>query len=273
MSSGFVHFKNSKLHFTTLGNGPESLLMFHGFGQDNNSFYPLSYIISSQYTAYVFDLYFHGESQWAHGEKPLEKEHWKETLQQFFRENKINHFNLAGYSLGGKFALATFEAFPEKTKALILLAPDGIKTSFWYSLATYPLMLRKIFRSMIDYPERFQTIARLLHECGLVKKGVLKFAEFQMNSREKRARVYYSWVVFRHLKFNLKKIAGLINHHKVALTVVVGQYDQVIQPKNMERLLRNVNNYVFETPEVGHTGLIAASGSYFRKNIAPKPKQ
>jgi hypothetical protein len=47
------------------------------------------------------------------------------------------------------------------------------------------------------------------------------------------------------------------------LTVVVGQYDKVIQPKNMQPLLKKVNRYVFETPEVGHTGLIAESGGYF----------
>jgi pimeloyl-ACP methyl ester carboxylesterase len=239
--------------------------MFHGFGQDNNSFFPLSQVISSQYTAYVFDLYFHGQSRWGHSEKPLEKEHWRETLEEFFKQNKIDCFSLAGYSLGGKFALATLEAFPEKTKTLVLLAPDGIKTSFWYNLATYPLAFRKIFKSMIDHPERFQAIAKILYRWGIVKKGVLKFAEFQMNTKEKRAKVYFSWVVFRHLKFDLDKIAILINHHKISLTVVVGQYDQVIKPKSMERLLRKVDRYIFETPEVGHTGLVAASGPYFGK--------
>jgi pimeloyl-ACP methyl ester carboxylesterase len=242
--------------------------MFHGFGQDNYSFFPLSQVISSQYTAYVFDLYFHGQSRWGHNEDPLEKEHWKCTLEKFFRQYEIDRFSLAGYSLGGKFVLATLEAFPEKTEGVVLLAPDGIKTSFWYSLATYPLAFRKIFKSMIDHPERFQTIARIFFRWGFVKKGVLKFAEYQMNTREKRARVYLSWVVFRHLKFDLDNIAKLINLHKIPLTVVVGQFDQVIKPKSMERLLSKVERYVFETPEVGHTGLVAVSGAYFRNSPA-----
>lgn len=239
--------------------------MFHGFGQDNNSFFPLSQVISSQYTAYVFDLYFHGQSRWGHNENPLEKGHWKETLEEFFTQYKIDCFSLAGYSLGGKFALATLEAFPEKTKAVVLLAPDGIKTSFWYRLATYPFAFRKIFKSMIGHFERFQTIARILYRLGIIKKGVLKFAEFQMSTTEKRSRVYFSWVVFRHLKFDLDAIARLINDHNISLTVVVGQYDQVIKPKSMERLLKKVHRYIFETPEVGHTGLLAASGPYFGK--------
>jgi pimeloyl-ACP methyl ester carboxylesterase len=142
MSSRFLNFHNSTLHFTILGNGPEHLLMFHGFGQDNNSFDSLSKLLSPLYTVYVFDLYFHGQSVWGDDEKALEKKRWKEIIQHFLLENKIENFCVAGYSLGGKFALATLEAFPEKTRAIILLAPDGIKTSFWYSIATYPLFFR-----------------------------------------------------------------------------------------------------------------------------------
>lgn len=263
MPSKFFHFKDSTLHYTTVGSGPTALLMFHGFGQDNKSFHSLSSVLSAHYTAYVFDLYFHGQSRWGYGESPLEKEHWKETLREFLNENNIENFSLAGFSLGGKFVFATLEAFPEKTKGIILLAPDGIKTSFWYSLATYPVLFRKIFRSMIRHPERFQGIVKMLHGWGVLDKGLLKFAEFQMNTEEKRNRVYNSWVVFRHLHFNLDKIARLINRHKIPLVMVVGQYDKVIRPKSMERLLKKLNRYVFETPEVGHTGLVAESGAYF----------
>lgn len=264
MSSNFFHFHNSTLHFTTLGTGPQKLLMFHGFGQDNNSFYQLAGAITQPYTAYVFDLYFHGQSHWGHGEAPIEKEHWKETIHAFLLENKIDKFSLAGFSLGGKFALATLEAFPEKVESIILLAPDGIKTSFWYNLATFPVLFRKIFKSMIDHPERFQSIVKMLHTWNLLDNGVLKFAEFQMNTEEKRKRVYYSWVVFRHLKFDVAKIAKLLNEHDIPLTLVVGQYDRVIKPKSMERLVKKLRHYTFDTPEVGHTGLIAASGNYFR---------
>ena len=263
MPSNFFNFKNSTLHYTTLGNGPQNLLMFHGFGQDNNSYHALSNVLSSQYTAYIFDLYFHGESRWGYGETPLEKTHWKETLEGFMQKTGVQNFSLAGFSLGGKFALATLEAFPEKTKGIILLAPDGIKTSFWYSLATYPLFFRKIFKSMVYHPSRFQTVVRVLHMWGVMDKGLLKFAEFQMNSEEKRQRVYLSWVVFRRLGVDLKKVAALINRYRIPLTVIVGQYDKVIQPKNMEPLLKKVDHYTFETPEVGHTGLIAESGRYF----------
>jgi pimeloyl-ACP methyl ester carboxylesterase len=211
-------------------------------------------------------LYFHGQSIWGYNENTLEKNYWKRTLSHFFEQHQIKRFSIVGYSLGGKFVLATLEAFPEKTAAILLLAPDGIKNNFWYQLATYPLLSRKLFKSMIDHPKRFQSIARTLHKWGMVSNGVLKFSEFQMNTREKRARVYYSWVVFRHLTFNLNHIAHLINQHNIVTTIIVGQYDQVIKPGSMLRLLKKVNKYNFETPEVGHTGLISASGEYFNNS-------
>jgi pimeloyl-ACP methyl ester carboxylesterase len=245
--------------------------MFHGFGQDFKSFHALSEVLSNQYTAYIFDLYFHGQSTWGYGETPLEKAHWKETMAEFFKENKIENFSLAGYSLGGKFALATLEAFPKKIQGIILLAPDGIKTSFWYALATYPLVSRKFFKYMIRHPESFEAVIRMLNAWGLADKGLIKFAQFQMNSVEKRSKVYYSWVVFRHLNFNLDKIANLINQYKIPLTMVVGQFDKVIKPSDMNSLLKKLDHYTFETPEAGHTGLIAASGIYFRNIEAHLP--
>lgn len=252
-----IHQQNSStLFYDRKGTGKKALLLFHGFGQDHTAFNPLIESLMNEYVCYSFDLYFHGRSTWAKEEEPLEKQEWKNTVDTFLRETAIEEFSLLGFSLGGKFALATLEAFPEKTKGIFLVAPDGIQTSFWYSLATYPPLFRKLFKSMILHPDRFFSIARILNGSGLLDKGVLRFAEHQMNSEEKRARVYFSWVVFRHLSFEMKKIAELIHTHEVSLTILVGKYDKVIQPKRMTRLLKHLKHYTLEVTEAGHNHLI-----------------
>jgi pimeloyl-ACP methyl ester carboxylesterase len=259
----FVHHNNSSLHYAKAGNGDKHLLVFHGFGQDISVFDFFTQSLARHYTFYVFDLYFHGRSRWGNGEETLEKEQWKETVELFLQHNHIDNFSLAGFSLGGKFVLATAEAFPEKTKEIFLIAPDGIKTSFWYTLATYPLALRRFFRSMILRPQRFLSIARLMNRSGLVDQGLIRFAEYQMNSEEKRARVYYSWVVFRHLTFNLATIAALINDHEIKLTLIVGKYDKVISPGNMNHFLKKLKRYRLEILESGHSGLINQTLPFF----------
>lgn len=263
ISDKFVSFQESKLHYAKTGSGTKHLLIFHGFGQDASTFEYLTRSLARHYTFYVFDLYFHGESKWAHGERVLSKQEWSDTLRLFLNENNINRFSVAGFSLGGKFALTSLEFFPDRVDEIFLIAPDGIKTSFWYSLATYPIMLRKFFKSMIMRPERFMKIAALLTRSGVVDKGLIRFAEYQMNSAEKRNRVYYSWVVFRHLRPDLHKIAKAVNSNKIRFTLIVGKYDKVIAPENMSHFLKRLQKFRFEVLESGHTGLINQCIPYF----------
>lgn len=255
----FIHYRDNLLHYVKAGNGKEPLLVFHGFGQDHTLYVPLLKSLSPRYTLYIVDLFFHGKSVWNEGERPLEKKDWNNIISTLLTDQQISTFSLLAYSLGGKFALATLEAFPSRIKSLYLIAPDGIKTSFWYSMATYPKMLRSLFKSMIFRHERFLWIANKLNESKLVDKGLIRFADYQMNTEEKRKRVYYSWVVFRRLIFDLKEIARLIDTHNIRLTLIAGKYDKVIKAENMNLLLRHVPNHRFEVLETGHTGLVYES--------------
>lgn len=247
--------RTPELFYTKLGNGKEILLLFHGFGQDNTAFTPLAQSLSHRYTCYIFDLYFHGKSTWAHDEQPLEKKEWRAILQQFLLENQIDSFSLLGYSMGGKFVLATLEAYADRIHKVFLLAPDGVKTSFWYNLATYPIVLRKVFKSMINHPERFLSISKTLNRIGVVDKGVLRFAEHQMNTIEKRQRVYYSWVVFRKLKFNTRALAARINQYTIPVTIIVGKYDKVITPASMNSFVKLLHEPRLIVIETGHNFL------------------
>lgn len=258
-------YKNSILSYLQSGHGEKVLLLFHGFGQHHRAFASLTETLATDYTLYAFDLFFHGNSQWNEDEQPLEKEMWKEIMVNFLHEHRINRFSVLGFSLGGKFALATLELFPAQVEHIFLLAPDGVKTSFWYSLATYPLLLREFFKSMILKPGRLHAITSTLHGLHLVDNGLLRFAESQMETQEKRERVYYSWVVFRHLQFDMKNIADLIISHAIKLIMIVGKHDKIITTQNMQRLLRHLQDYQLEILDTGHNGVIAGSIPVLKK--------
>src|SRR6185369_8313514 len=98
-----------------------------------------------------------------------------------------------GFSVGAKFVLATVELFPERINKIVLLAPDGIKNNFWYSLATGTSLMRSLFRSLILKPKRLQTLIKLLKFFHFENKNLLRFAEFQLGTEERRQRVYNSW--------------------------------------------------------------------------------
>lgn len=255
MDELFITYKEATLHFHKSGNGQHVLLGFHGFGQDRRAFERLEH--DERYTLFLFDIFFHGKSEWRNGEEPLEKFFWNQLMTEFLNQYRIDRFSLVGFSMGGKFVLATLEAFPHKIDSVFLLAPDGIKTSLWYSLATYPSIIRRFFKSMITRPGRFVQLARLSNKIGLIDKSMLRFVEFQMNTEAKRKQVYLSWVVFRHLQFNMNRIANIINTNNISLTIVIGQYDKIIRVRDMNRLLKKVKQYSLQTPQTGHTGVLS----------------
>ncbi len=256
IQESFIHYRANLLHYVKAGNGKHPLLVIHGFGQDHTLYMPLVKSLSPIYTLYIIDLFFHGKSEWNERERPVQKSDWNNFLGTLLLEQNIDTFSIMAYSLGGKFAFATLEGFPERIKKLFLLAPDGIRTSPWYRLATYPTVSRRIFKSMIKRHNRFLWIARRLSESKLLDKGVIRFADRQMNSEEGRRRVYASWVMFRHLSSDMKHIGELINMNGIQLTVIVGKHDKVVRPAYMNRLLKHVRDYKLEMLESGHTGLV-----------------
>ncbi len=255
-------FEKSCLHYTRGGNGSRVLLAFHGFGQTQAHFDPLVRQLSESFVIYSFDLFYHGQSFWNHKEQPLTKHYWKKLLENFLIQQKIETFALAGFSMGGKFVLATLEGFADRISDIILMAPDGIKTSFWYSLATYPAWTRRIFRGIVVHPRRFQQLARWMRHLRLVDKGVVRFAQSQMNTREKRHRVYYSWMVFKDFSFDIAQVAALINRYSIPTVVFLGKYDRIITARNLQRLLKHIPHRLVIL-EVGHSRLIEAVADYY----------
>ena len=144
----------------------------------------------------------------------------------------------------------------EKVEEVIFIAPDGIKTSTWYSLATYPGVLRNVFRSFIVRPQGFQRLVNVMHKYGIVDKGILKFANTQMRTTRQRRRVYYSWTVFKPLKFPMKRIAHLLNAYQIPVQMYLGKYDKIMTEENMRHLLDRLDQQELHVLETGHNHLI-----------------
>lgn len=252
-------FQQSVLSYRVSGHGPNVLLLFHGFGQDNTAFEKLTSAFASSHTCYSFDLFFHGQSTWSHGDQPLEKETWKQIIQQFLTENKIDRFSVLGFSLGARFALTAAEEFAPKLDHLFLMAPDGITIDSWYRIATSSSLLRSYFRSMIHKPSRFFTLLSLAGRLRLSSATLLRFAESQMNTEEKRSRVYHAWVVFRHLTVNIREVVSLLKQNNIRTVVILAKQDHVITQDKMRPLLQHLPDARLELVNSRHHGLIDAS--------------
>ena len=248
-------YHGSKLHYSVFGEGEKVLLMFHGFGHTHKQMREIEEALSPEFKIYNFDLFFHGFSEWNHNDTALTHDFWQRMLDAFFAENAIEKFSLLGFSLGAKVALASVELFPEKVEQLFLIAPDGIKNSPFYNMATLPA-IKGLFRQIILQPAIFYKLVKILSLFRLVDKSVLRFASIQMNSRDKRRRVYYTWTVYKGLKPNIENIISILNKKEIHTEIFAGKYDRIIRSEQVKLFADRLKNAKLSYMNSGHNNLI-----------------
>lgn len=261
----YIEYKDARLAYRRLGNGAAVLLAFHGFGQEGSVYEKLNHLLADQYTTYSFDLFFHGHSTWPLEKGVLEKEFWAEIMQVFFEKENISRFSVIGFSMGARFALVTLEAFPQQVESLFLVAPDGIRVSFWYLFATCPGFPQRLFRNLIFNPARFTRLANTFQKMGLADAGIVRFSQSQLTDTPKRSRVYHSWVTFRKVIPDKALVASLINQYQINTRFYIGHFDRLTTQKDMRALVKRLHHHELIVLESGHTQLLNKVVSHLRK--------
>jgi pimeloyl-ACP methyl ester carboxylesterase len=252
------------LHYQKIGKSDKILLAFHGMGQDFSCFQKFAQTFENQYTTFLFDLPFHGESKV--DETIITKEIWKEYLAKFLLENQIQKFSIIAFSMGGRFALATLEAFSERIENVLLLAPDGItEDSFYYAVTRFNFT-RSIFKKILKNNHKFHGFAGLLSRVGIVHESVLKFAKMMVDTPEKQEQLFQSWVGFRTLNFDIKKLVQLINNQRVSVKIFMGKYDKLLPIHNVYPLTKHLKNHQLISLECTHGRLVEKTTEYLKSN-------
>ena len=248
-------FESSKLHYSVYGQTEKVLLMFHGFGHTHKNMREIEEALSLEYKVYSFDLFFHGFSEWNNEDKPLTSEYWNQLITEFLAQNQIQKFSILGFSLGGKLALSLVDHFANSIEKLFLIAPDGLKSNFWYSIATSK-PLKGLFRSIILDPDFFNSLLRVLTKFQLLDKSSARFASIQMNSREKRRRVYYTWTVLKGITPNIDSVIVALNTHSIPTELFVGEYDRIIPISIVRSFSDRLVHKKFVVLKSGHNNLL-----------------
>ncbi|MCF2495648.1 alpha/beta fold hydrolase [Dyadobacter chenhuakuii] len=250
------------LPFHKLGCGNRILLAFHGIGQDGAScFRPFEKMLGERYTIYAFDLYFHGLSLGVQS-GVVTKQFWVEQVRHFLETEKIGRFDIAGFSMGGRFALATLEGFPERVDDVFLIAPDGVSEHPLYSLASRFAPARGLFRWSMKRPEAFFKVADVLQKAGLVNASLYRFTQQVLNTPDKRQTVYNSWVHFRDLRFDISALYQKASINNVSIYLFVGQFDKLLKPAAVRRLADLIPKNQYIQLKSGHTQLVEQAASW-----------
>ncbi|MEJ8756298.1 alpha/beta hydrolase [Pontibacter sp. H259] len=246
----------SRLHYRKIGSGSKVMLAFHGYGQSSLYYHPMEQALGEAYTIYAFDLFFHGGSRLHKDDMPLTKGFLQDMIGKLLVKYNIARFSVMGFSMGGKFALALIEQMPDRIEELYLIAPDGIKTNFWYNIATYPGWMQQLFKRTVIKPGLFFKFLQVLNKYNLAHKSLIRFAHYQMDSTAKRLRVYRSWIGFRELNFDIRQIVRLLNKYKIPVTMFLGEYDEIISQRRVSVFMDALDKGELVVLKTGHSNLL-----------------
>ena len=248
-------FDGNQLAYQKFGHGPAVLLAFHGFGQSSQVFTPLGDSLGHQFTIFAIDLFFHGDSQFV-GNRPLTQTDWQKLMAAFLQTYHIDRFSLLGFSLGGRFALATIDAFADRLDQLILLAPDGITRNLWYRLATGSTFGRMLFWYVLRHLSMLNAFGHTLTRLGLLNRTVMRFAEISLGTPAQRELVYQSWTQFRFISPDLSIISELLNDHQLRVRFFTGSFDRIVPGSYILPFTAKLRHYELTVLQTGHNHLI-----------------
>lgn len=227
MNSFYISYKQSKIHCLQWGSGGPIMICLHGFGETADTFLPLAGHMKNRYTLIAVDLPLHGKTVWNEGMNCLPSD--IVGIIDKIPGLPNTRFSLAGYSMGGRVALSVYEQIPQRVQQLILLAPDGIKINFWYWLATQTTQGNRLFQYLMNKPDIFFVITRMLKQCGMINLGIYNYVHQYLKKKEKRLQLYTIWTTMRKLKPGTKTIKSLVSANKTRITLFYGRYDRVIR--------------------------------------------
>lgn len=232
----FIHFMSKyNLSYSKHGTEKEVICLFHGFGQDRNVFNSWLPELTKKHTVYAFDLFYHGESTRAHS--TLSREEWKRNFNEFLIEGKIEKFSVLGFSLGGRFAISTALALPERINHLFLLAPDAVYRTPWYRLATSP-GLKRIFRYYMFRPDRMDRLISRGLKLGIICRYIANFVRLELGSIENKKLIYFSWNHFKPLGYSHWQLRKKFKKSVFKKTLILGKQDFVIPTKKILPILK-----------------------------------
>lgn len=241
------------LSYTKFGNGPLTMIAFHGFGRDAAMFKNFQYAFNS-YTIYSIDLYFHGNS-WNASSPKLDQRSWTLTFSEFLSKEQIDKFSLLGFSLGGKMALYTYQLFSERVESLQLMAPYGIQRNLIEILIQKAPSLYQQLQRYVDDPSHLFRLLKYLQFSRLINSTLVRIILSQLDSWPKRFRAFHTMRLYGAIKLDLPKIRHHLGLHSTKVHLYLGKYDQVLRLKTLYRHLGYLNHFSLHVLPSGHSSL------------------
>ena len=234
--SSFVTINDVTVHYKHAGSGTDTLILLHGFAASTFTWHRVMPSLSRSYRVIAYDRTGFGYTsrpmpgEWS-GDSPYGQRSQMEQLIALMDTLDIGKAVLVGSSAGGITAALTAVNYPERIKALILVAPAifGGGPPRWLSLLMRtpqmkrlgPVLLRKYYTNFFEYSRK-----RAWHDASQLTPALLEGYRKPLRAQNwDRALWEYA---FAYEALPLEEQLGEL---QVPVLVITGGDDRIVSPE------------------------------------------
>ena len=266
-----VQFNDLVFEYLKFGKGEKFIISFHGFGMHASDFRVFEETLGSEYTFISINHFHHGNSYFPLKRlkrKPFKRSELKNLIDLILEKHNIDKFSIAGFSLGGRLALCTFELFPTRVEKLYLFAPDGVNSNTLYQIVSRTILGQQVYKFLIDRPNLMIGIVGFLKSIRVFNERFYNFILFHIDTDDKRKLLYNIWMTYRLMHPIKRKFLTYIKKYDVKLNLFLGKHDMIVPPqvgKDLSKRLKGIMklHIIFS----GHNILSSKTNRYLAKNI------
>jgi pimeloyl-ACP methyl ester carboxylesterase len=224
----FIKVGGTRWAYTESGTEGALWVTFHGYGQSADVMERFMLHFRPEARGVHFDLPHHGETTTE--QESISPSNLADLLGKVMHEKGVNRCSLLAFSLGGKVTLKLAELMPGKVERMILIAPDGLKVNPLYRFTANTRFGGWLYGRVINNPNNLFTAAGVLRMSRILHPKIEQFMHRQLDTREKRERVFNVWRTFRNITPDLNDIRSKIQRYNISTVMVFGKHDRIIRP-------------------------------------------
>lgn len=221
------------LHGKLWPGGPQLLLAFHGFSNSSSIFSGLARLLQPQFTTVALDLPGHGSTEWNEKES-LDFPALRQIVVDLCAEYGVEKLSLLGFSLGGRVALSTLTAIPEKIRSVTLLAPDGLKTHPMLAYANGSFAGNFVLDDLHKHPARYEKLLTMLFRRKVITEKLYQFFLYHLSQTTYNDMLRTSWKALGQLYPKPAQLRTVFAKYPIPVHLLMGIHDPVIKLANGE---------------------------------------
>ncbi|MEO6849361.1 MAG: alpha/beta hydrolase [Mucilaginibacter sp.] len=231
------YFENElvNLHYYKFGNGPKTMLCFHGYGMHGKQFKILETNLGSKYTFIGFDLFFHKETKLkdqslATVKKGIRKKEVADLIVDFCQHEGIGRFSVIAYSMGSHYATTVVEALAPMVDEYIIAAPMCLKPGKLVSYFSKNKTGNKLLEKLALNDKALISMLKLLKRLRVLDATEYKILYSEIGTPELRFNLYACFTYLRFLDTDQASLLKALDEQSIKSIFIFGKRDRSFPP-------------------------------------------